>query len=348
MGEPPKIHLVPASFFGIILGLAGLGSGWRAAHEVWGLPAWIGEAILAVTCVVWLILIVFYVAKWILAVEHAISEIHHPVQCCFVGLVGVATMLVAGAVLPYARIVADVLFVSGALFTAGFAVWRTGALWMGERDHAATTGVLYLPAVAGSFVLAIEASALGYPGWGQYAFGSGLFTWFAIESVLLNRLYTASETLGPLRPTIGIQLAPPAVGSLAYLSVVSGPPGILLHAMMGYALLQALLMLRLMPWVWQKSFTPGYWAFSFGATSLASAPIHMIQHGDTGPIVYLAPYLFISGNILIAVLAIGTLKLAIQGRLLPHAPPPDKRPIAPPPKILDQPALQQAEAAGKR
>ena len=348
MADTSKMPIIPAAFFGIILGLAGLGSGWRAAHEVWGFPAWVGEAIMGITSIVWAVLVVLYAGKWIFAREQAIAEVRHPVQCCFVGLVGVATMLIAGAVLPYSRSAAMLLFAVGALYTVAFAVWRTGLLWMGEGDPASTTAVLYLPAVAGSFVVAIEASALGYPDWGQYAFGSGFFTWLAIESVLLNRLYTAPMTAAPMRPTIGIQLAPPAVGSLAYLSVVGGVPGILAHAMIGYALLQALLMLRLLPWVWQGAFTPGYWAFSFGATSLASAPLHMIQHGDTGPIVHLAPCLFIAGNIVVAVLAIGTLKLLFEGRLIPRPAATDRVAVSNPAQPSGQHAMQSAGTSDKR
>jgi len=65
--------------------------------------------------------------------------------------------------------------------------------------------------------------------------------------VLLHRLYTVASMPAPLRPTLGIQLAPPTVGGVAYLSVTTGTPDMLAHAMLGYGLLQALLLLRLLP-----------------------------------------------------------------------------------------------------
>ena len=247
---------IPAAFFGIVLGLAGLGNTWRAAHRVWGLPAGIGEGLMLAAAVVWAVLVVLTAAKWIAAWEAARTELQHPVQCCFVGLIGVATMLVAGAALPYARGPAWVLFLAGALFTLGFALWRTGLLWHGERDAGATTAVLYLPAVAGSFVVATTASAFGYPDWGQLAFGAGFFSWLAIESVLLHRLYTAPGLPVALRPTLGIQLAPPVVGAVAYLATTAGTPDMLVRAMFGYGLLQALLLLRLLPWIGQQAFAP--------------------------------------------------------------------------------------------
>lgn len=309
-----KVPLVPAAFFGMVLGLAGLGTAWRLAHQVWHLPALIGEIITFVAIAVWALLIILFALKWLVAREEALKEVVHPVQCCFIGLVGVATMLAAGGLLPYSHGGAEVLFGLGALYTLLFAVWRTGGLWQGDRQDAMTTPVLYLPAVAGSFVTAIIAGAIGHPDWGQYAFGAGIFTWLAIESVLLHRFYTVALP-PPMRPTLGVQLAPAPVGAVAYLSVTQGPPDIIVHAMVGYAVLQALILLRLYPWIRQEPFAPSYWAFTFGATALASAPLRLIDRGDTGLITVLAPVLFVAANIVVGLIAIGTIHLLVTGRM---------------------------------
>jgi tellurite resistance protein len=248
--------------------------------------------------------------------EDALREAEDPVQCCFIGLAGVSTLLIAIATLPYTRSVATVLFVAGALFTLGFALWRTGRLWQGGRENSGTTPVLYLPTVAGAFVTAIAAVALGYSDWGRLAFGAGLFSWLAIESVLLQRLYTAVTLPPALRPTLGIQLAPPTVGALAYLSVTTGPLDSVVPALLGYGLLQALLLLRLLPWIARQPFAPSYWAFSFGATALASVPLLMIERGATGAVMVLAPPCFLAGNLVVAILTARTVALAAQRPLL--------------------------------
>ncbi|AYG59185.1 dicarboxylate transporter/tellurite-resistance protein TehA [Rhizobium jaguaris] len=315
MTAPLKLPLVPAAFFGMVLGLSGLGNTWRAATRVWHLPAAIGETITFVSVAVWAVLIVLYALKWAAAREEALKEVVHPVQCCFVGLVGVATMLVAGGLLPYSRIGAETLFILGAIYTLAFSVWRTGGLWQGERDVAATTAVLYLPSVAGSFVTATVAAALGFPDWGQLFFGAGFFAWLAIESALLHRLLTAPALSPPLRPTLGIQLAPPAVGAVAYISVMPGPPDLLVHAMIGYGILQALIMLRLLPWISKEGFSLAYWAFTFGATALATAALRLIDRGDTGPVAQLAPILFIAANIAVGLIALATIWLIADRKL---------------------------------
>jgi tellurite resistance protein len=309
---------VPASFFGIVLGLAGLGGAWRVAARVWQLPSVIGEALMLIAGIVWAFLVALYVAKWIYAREEALRELEHPVQCCFVGLVGVATMLISIAALPYSRLAAQIAFACGASFTVVFAVWRTGILWHGGRDPGTTTPVLYLPTVAGAFVTATAAAALGHRDWGQLAFGAGLFSWLAIESVLLHRLYTVTLP-APLRPTLGIQLAPPVVGGVAYLNVTTGAPDLLVYAMLGYGVLQALLLLRLLPWIRQQPFAPSYWAFTFGATALAAVPLDMMERGTTGAVASIAPYTFVAANITVGLIALATLRLLLQGRLLPKA-----------------------------
>ncbi len=314
-----KVPVVPASFFGIVLGLAGLANAWRAAHEVWKAPALVGEVLMVLAAIVWALLLFLFILKWILAREHALGEAHHLVQCCFIGLAGVATMLIALGALPYSRAAAQILFGIGAAFTVAFALWRTGLLWQGGREHSATTPVLYLPTVAGGFVTAIVASGLGYPDWGQLVFGAALFSWLAIESVLLHRLYTVSSLAKVLRPTLGIQLAPPTVGAVAYLSVNGGAPDLIAHALVGYGLLQTLLLLRLLHWITQQPCGASYWGFSFGVTALAIAPIRMVGQGDTGAMAWLAPYLFVGTNLAVAVIALGTLRLIAQGRLLAQA-----------------------------
>jgi len=312
-----KIPLVPASFFSMVLGLAGLANAWRAAHAAWGLPAAIGETLTAVAFAVWLVVAALYALKWIVAPEVAKGETGHAVQCCFIGLAGVATLLVAQGVLPYSHPLAVALFVLGAGFTALFALWRTGILWRGGRDPASSTPVLYLPMVAGGFVTGTVATALGWREWGELAFGAGFFTWLAVESVLLHRLYTAAPMDPPLRPTLGIQLAPPAVGAVCYLSVSGGKPDLFAHMLLGYALLQALLLARMYRWIAEQPFAPSYWAFTFGATALAGASIRMAKADPASAFAVLAPALFVLANLVVLGIALGTLKLLVTGKLVP-------------------------------
>jgi tellurite resistance protein len=317
MLRPSRVPAVPAAFFAMVLGLSGLAYSWRVAHRIWGYPEIVGELLMLLAALVWAVLVLLYAAKWVGKRDAAVKELSDPIQCCYVGLIGVTTLLIAGGVLPYSRFTAQILFVLGVCYTGFFAVWRTGALWQGGRDPGTITAVLYLPTGAGSFVTASALGAMGYVDWGQLAFGAGLFSWLAIESVLLHRLLTAQPLPLALRPTLGIQIAPPTVGALAYLNVTNGAPDMLVHAMVGYGLLQALIAIRMLPWVRQQPFTASYWAFSFGITALATDQLRLVERGDRGAAAFLAPYAFGIANLVIAALTVGTIRLLSQHRLLP-------------------------------
>ncbi|HEX4386052.1 MAG TPA: dicarboxylate transporter/tellurite-resistance protein TehA [Myxococcales bacterium] len=308
---------VPASFFGMPLGLLALGIAWQLSATIWGTPRSIGEVLVYSGAGLWAMLFCSYIGKWIFQRAAAETEFAHPVQCCFVGLGGVVGLLASIGIGPRSHALALALFFIGASWTLAFALYRTGGLWTGGRSPEATTPILYLPTVAGSLVAASAATALGHAEWGQLAFGAGFFSWLAIESVLLHRLYTSPAMQPALRPALGIQLAPPAVAAVAYLNVGGGAPDLVAHALIGYAILQALILIRMLPWLREAGASPAWWGFSFGAAALPTAAMKLVARGDTGPAASLAPWLFAAGNLAIATIALMTVRLLLQGKLMP-------------------------------
>ena len=266
---------------------------------------------------VWAVLLILFLAKWFIHRGEALAEFEHPIQCCFVGLVPVSTMLVALAALPYLRPLAIALFVAGMSGTVVFAVTVQDIYgWAGVIPIQRRLSFIFR-ALPGCFVTAIVSGELGFVEWAMLAFGTGLFAWLAIESVLIHRLYTVQALPPALRPTLGIQLAPPSVGAVAYLSVTSGGQILPLTASFGYGLLQGLILIRLLPWILEQPFAASYWAFTFGATALPLACLRMVERGDNGPISVLAASLFAIANAVILGIGFGTIFLVLNGRLVP-------------------------------
>lgn len=71
----------------------------------------------------------------------------------------------------------------------------------------------------------------------------------------------------------------------------------------------------------KQGFTASYWAYSFGAAALTTTPLRMIVNGQTGSVTEIAPVVFVAANIVIGVIALGTMRLLLQGRLLPSPAP---------------------------
>lgn len=308
---------LPSSLFAIVLGLAGLGAGWRAAATVWGVPPLIGEGVLALAALVWIILAIGFVARCIANFEAVKAELEHPVQCCFVGLVFVATLLMVGAVRPYSEALAWTLLAVGLVGHLAYIAWRVGGLWLGTLPAPMITPVLYLPLVAGNFAATIALGAMRLPEVGMMFFGAGMLSWLAIESTIWARFFSHEPMAPAIRPLIGIQLAPPVVGLVAWLAVTSGTPGPFDYALLGYGLMMMLVIGRLLPWVAANGFSPSWWAFSFGLAAAPLSAILLVGRGAPGVVEGIAVVLFVIANLAITALSAATLLRLAQGRLVP-------------------------------
>lgn len=308
---------IPVAFFGIAVGALAFANLWRVAIRVWHLPAAVGTVMTVAALAVWLVILVAYGQKWLTRAADARAEMQHPVQSSFAALGPVSSLLAVQLLQPYAYHVALALFGVAVAAQLALGVYLHGRLWQGGRQPELVTPAIYLPTVAPSFVAGTAAAAFGFHQLGGLFFGAGLLSWLAIESLILHRAAVHEPLPDALRPVLGVQLAPPVVGGVTYLSLSSGTPDLFALILLGYGLYQALLLLRLLPWIRRQAFVPGYWAFSFGVAALPTMALRMVERGATGPVEWAAPVLFIAANAIIAILVVKTLGLLVRGNLIP-------------------------------
>ena len=318
-----KLPPMPVSFFSIPVGLLALGTAWRVAVGLWALPAWLASVVTAAGVVVWLMLLALYALKWMFHRAAAQAELQHPVQSSFLALVPVSSLLAAVALQPLSRPLAFAVFIVALLASIAIGAWLYGRLWQGGLTPELVTPAIYLPVVAQNFVAALAAASFGWPQVGLWFFGAGLLAWLAIESTILNRLGTRGALPPALRPLLGIQLAPPVVGGVAWMALGHESPDLVGQALLGYGLYQALLLARLLPWIREQGFAVSYWGFSFGVAALPTLAMRLAAYGSpsgSSAVQWLAPIAFTVANLIVLALVIGTLQLMVNGRLLPATP----------------------------
>lgn len=308
---------LPVSFLGMVLGLAGLGQAWRLAHRLWGAPAAIGEALLLLAAAVWASLLIAYLLQTVKKPAVAIAEFHHPVQGSTAALIGVSTLLMVLAVVPYSVPVAWALASAGIAWHLVFSLWHTGQLWQGGHKAVHTLPAIYLPTVAGNFTSAAALGALGHADWGWLFLGAGVFSWFALESLIFQRLWQAPPVPAPQRPLIGIEFAPPVVCAMAWLMLDPVGHDHWLLMLWGYGLFQLMLGLRLWRWLGDQPFAPSYWAYTFGVASATVVGLKLALDGIPVASVLVLP-VFVGANLFIGYLAIRTAVLLVRARMLPE------------------------------
>ena len=308
---------VPVAFFSIPVGLLAFANTWHVGVRLWHLPGDVAQALSLAGLAAWAVLLLLHAHKWVAHRADAVAELQHPLQSAFAALMPVASMLASQALIPFSRDAAIALFVVALAAQLVLGLWLNGRMWMGGRPPELVTPALYLPSVAQSFVAATVSAAFGWTQLGLLLFGVGLFAWLALESVILQRASVGTPLPAALRPVLGIQLAPAVVGGGAWMSLTTGAPDVFAWLLLGYGLYQALMLLRLLPWIREQAFAPAWWAFSFGTAALPALAMRMAERGATGLVAGLAPVLFVGANVVFAILIVKTLALLARGTLLP-------------------------------
>ncbi|MFY9996340.1 MAG: dicarboxylate transporter/tellurite-resistance protein TehA [Leclercia sp.] len=310
---------LPSGYFGMVLGIIGMGFAWRYASTIWPVTRWPGEILVTLAMVIWLLLTVAFISRVVRFPRSVLAEMRHPVMSSFVSLFPATTLLVAIGFVPWYRPLALVLFTVGVVVQLSYASWQSAGLWRGTHTQEATTPGLYLPTVANNFISAMACGALGFHDAGLVFLGAGVFSWLSLEPVILQRLRSAGELPTTLRTSLGIQLAPALVACSAWFAVNGGEADTFAKMLFGYGLLQLLFTLRLMPWYLSQPFNASFWSFSFGVSALATTGLHLGQSSPSGLFHAIAIPLFIFTNAIIALLLVRTFILLMQGKLLVRA-----------------------------
>ena len=311
-----RILNLPAGYFGMVLGIIGMGFAWRYASTIWPVSRSVGDGLVVLAATIWALLAVAFITRAIRFPWSVRQEMRHPVASSFVSLFPATTMLISIGFVPWCRPLSLGLFIIGVALQLAYSAWQSAGLWRGNHPSDATTPGLYLPTVANNFISAMACGALGFNDAGLVFLGAGIFSWLSLEPVILQRLRSDGELPAALRTSLGIQLAPALVACSAWLSVNGGEADTFAKLLFGYGLLQLLFMLRLMPWYLQQPFNASFWSFSFGISALATTGLHLGHSQPNGFFHFLAIPLFVFTNLIIGLLLIRTFLLLVRGKLL--------------------------------
>jgi tellurite resistance protein len=305
---------VPPNLFAIALGIAGLAEAWQAAVPVLGTPQAVPDALNVLDAVVWLVTVGAYLAQ---GPRIVLADLRDPVLSPFVSASALTAMLLSAALARDAFAAGRVLVVVFLVVTIALGGWLTGQ-WMtgGIEPDSIHPGYL-LPTAAGGLIGADAAAQIHLHALAAALFGIGVTSWVVLSSVIFNRLFTRPALPSALVPTMAIELGIPAVAGLAYFAVAGRTVNFVSCALGGYAVLMALVQVRLIPVYRGLSFTPGFWSFSFAYAAAAADALAWLSitkpPGATG---YASAVIALL-TAFVCWIAFRTVLLAVRGQLFP-------------------------------
>jgi tellurite resistance protein len=327
LSNTPWLSRFPVGLFAISVGLLALAGAWRRAQGFgWEHAASVGQLLAWSGVCVFGLLLALYLLKCVRHPASVRAEFLHPLPGAQMALIPLSVLLLT---VFFAR-PGDAGWLAGTLVALAFqglvAIRIVAILSVGGLPSPAITPALYIPPVAGGLVGAMALSTLGYPGWAALLFGMGLVSWGLLEVRVLNRLFEGAMPEA-LRPTIGMELAPPAVATLAAATIWPLLPGDVLIVGLGIAAGPVVAVLARYRWWSTVPFAIGFWSFSFPLAAFAGAVIEVVRRGGW-PAQVGAMALAIASAV-IAFLMLRTLLLLLRGRLIPASPPSSLAPQKP-------------------
>jgi tellurite resistance protein len=305
---------VPPNLFGIALGMAGLALAWHAAVPLLGIPQTVPDALDVLAAVLWLVLVGAYLLQ---GPRVILADLRDPVLSPFVSASAITAMILAAALAQDAFTAGRVLVIVFLAATIAIGGWLTGQ-WMtgGIEPDSLHPGYL-LPTAAGGLIGANAAAQVHLHALAEASFGIGVICWVLLSSMIMKRLFAGPALPSALGPTMAIELGVATVAGSAYFAVAGRTVSFLACALAGYAVLMAVVQVRLIPVYRRLSFTPGFWSFAFAYAAAASDALGWLAisrpPGTTGYAIVVITLL--TG--FVAWIAFRTVVLAVRGQLFP-------------------------------
>ena len=311
------ISRVPVGLFAMPVGLLALAGAWRRAQGFgWTFVLPVANAIAWFAVALLSLFLLLYGAKCVRHPRTVAAEFTHPLVSSIMALIPLSLLLCTVYFAP-PRHDGWLLFTLLALALQGIIAIRIVAmLTTASLPLASITPALYVPPVGGGLVGGMALSTLGYPGWAALLFGMGLVGWALLEARVLNRLFEGAMPEA-LRPTIGLELAPASVATLAAGTIWPQLPGDVLIVGLGIAAGPIVAVLARYKWWGRVPFTIGFWSFSFPLAALSGAVIEVVRRGGWPPLV--GGLALAMASSAIGFLGLRTLVLVFQNKLFPPA-----------------------------
>ena len=326
---PTFIEFMPVSLFGSVMGLTALCFAWRLVDHIWHVGGVISEIIGGMAILAFILLTMAYTFKWIRYPALVKGEFGSSVTIGFFSTVSISILLIPGILLPYARVLANVIWLVGVVITL-LSAWYVLRKWMDQQQPRESAVPAWVLPVTGTLNVPIVGNSLTFPGAREIClmfFGIGIIFIIVMMTIIFSRLFFEAP-LGPaLQPSLFILVAPFALAFSGYIGLIGGQD-IAASAFFYFCLFLLLLFgskLVLLPKA--CPFNVSWWSVSFPLGSVSVACLRYFQRQADDVHCILAAFLTLLTTLVILYLLVQTIHRVWTGRFAPVSNKPLPHPV---------------------
>ena len=264
-----RIAYFPASFFGMIMGLTGLGIALFKGMEQ--MPIWLG-VYLGVVAGLMGLLLMMYGFKLLRYFNEVKAEMRHPIKMNFVPAISISFLLMSIVAWDLGwHSVSSNLWMIGAAAHFALTYWVLYH-WV-HHDHFTlehSNPAWFIP-IVGNIIVPLAGVHHAHADINMLFFATGFVFWVVLKAILVNRIIFHTPMQQRLIPTLFIFIAPPAVGFLSYLALNGGELDLFARVLYFFALVMTILMAVSVGKFVRLEFALSWWAFTFPLAAMAIA-----------------------------------------------------------------------------
>ncbi|ACT01563.1 SLAC1 anion channel family protein [Paenibacillus sp. JDR-2] len=311
-----SIQFLPVNLFASVMGIAGLSLAWREANKLLGTSTVIADVCGILAIVIFIVLSISYIVKWVLYPQKVKSEFIHPVSGNFFGTITIAILLLSSVIGSYSQSAGQVIWGIGTVLTLGLSLVFVARLLSGNYNPENVVPALLVP-VVGTLDISVAGGKIPFA-WAHeinlLSLAIGGFVALVYFTLILSRLIHHSPMPAGLVPSMIIMIAPFEVGFLGYTNFeqrIDSFASILFY-------FGLFLFIVLFFKVFKKTipFGASWWGVSFPMAALSNAAIKYALYMDSWPLTVIAVIILALLSIVLLVLFVRTMNILFNGKLL--------------------------------
>ncbi len=309
-----RLKDMPISFFGMVMGMAGLTIAWEKASEIYQFSVAIPHTLLIQSILIFIILSGLYLYKGFKFRQALLQEWANPVKMNFIPAISISLLLFSVAFMSISMEVSRVLWASGTILHLAISLAIMNS-WLHHEKYEIhhINPAWFIPAV-GNAIVPLAGVPLGYPELSWFFFSIGMVFWLVLMVIVFNRIIFHMPLPEKLLPTLFILIAPPAVGFLSYIKL-TGELNAFSQVLYNFALFLTILLVSQLPRFARLPFFLSWWAYSFPLAAMSIASMVMAQISGKAFYDYIGLGLLFTLSALVLLLFIKTLNAAQHGKI---------------------------------
>lgn len=310
-----RLEHLPVSLFSIVMGLAGTTLAVEKVEQLWGWSMLASSVLLLFTALVFALISVAYLAKFVVHRQHVVAEFNHPIRMSFFPTLSIGMLLLAVALMGHFPGVSLYLWAVGATVQLTFTLAILSNWMHHDKFQVQHSNPAWFIPIVGNILVPIAGVPLGFPEVSWFFFSIGLVMWTPLLAVLLNRFFFHPMLPGKLLPTLFILIAPPAVGFIAWVKLHNGAIDDAARIFYYFALFTTLLLFYQAKYFVKLAFALPWWAYSFPLAAMTIASTVMLEKVGGTFFAVLVPLLLAVLLALVAMLIVRTALAMLRGQI---------------------------------